>query len=67
MAYRDISLFGILLLSLLLVIAVQAHVPLTAGAHEALETATYIHDPLKSWLFMANSAQVAWLTTTDLT
>jgi hypothetical protein len=41
---------GILLfLSLLLITSAQAHVPITTGDNEALETATYISDPLKSW------------------
>lgn len=49
MASRNICLFGFVLLILLVVPVVEAHVPVTAEANEALETATYIHDPLKSW------------------
>jgi hypothetical protein len=40
---------SILLLCLLLITSVQAHVPITTGDNEALDTATYIPDPLKSW------------------
>ena len=36
-------------LFLILVSAVQAHVPIITNDSNNLETATYIHDPLKSW------------------
>ena len=45
----SVGFLGVIFLSLLLVPAVQAHVPVTAADNEALETATFIHDPLKSW------------------
>ena len=35
---------------LLLVSTVQAHVPIMPNNNNAVETATYIHDPLKSWV-----------------
>lgn len=49
MKFRNICLFGFVLLFLLSMMGVHAHVPLTTGDNEALETATHIHDPLKSW------------------
>lgn len=49
MILRNICLLGVFALPLLLVTGVLAHVPLTTGDNEALETATYIPDPLKSW------------------
>jgi uncharacterized protein YhhL (DUF1145 family) len=39
------------LLCVLLVTGAFAHVPVTTGDNEALETAIYVHDPLKSWAF----------------
>lgn len=42
-------LWLVLLLLLLCVTSVQAHVPFIGSDNEALETATYITDPLKSW------------------
>lgn len=49
MKFRNICLLGIVLLFLLSMVGAHAHVPLTTGDNEALETATHIHDPLKSW------------------
>jgi hypothetical protein len=46
---RTSHLWIALLVILLLVTGIQAHVPLIGGDNEALETATYIDDPLKSW------------------
>ena len=40
---------SISIIFLLLITSVQAHVPLTTRENMNLETATYIHDPLKSW------------------
>jgi hypothetical protein len=50
MILRNLCLLGVFALSLLLVTGALAHVPVTAGDNEALETATYISDPLKSWV-----------------
>jgi hypothetical protein len=44
---------GIALLCIILLIVAQAHVPITTGDNEAIETATHIHDPLKSWAVYA--------------
>jgi len=49
MTVRRTAHLWIVLLVLLCVTGVQAHVPLIGGNNEALETATYIDDPLKSW------------------
>jgi hypothetical protein len=49
MNFGRITFCGVALLCLLLVLGVQAHVPVTTGDNEALETATHIPDPLKSW------------------
>ena len=45
---------SILLLCLLLVLGAQAHVPITIGDNEALETAMHIPDPLKSWVIYSD-------------
>lgn len=39
------------LLCALLVTGAFAHVPVTIGDNDAIETALYVHDPLKSWAF----------------
>jgi hypothetical protein len=44
---------GIALLCIILLTVAQAHVPITTGDNEAIETATHIHDPLKSWAVYA--------------
>ncbi len=46
---KIIAFWGVALLCLLFVLGAQAHVPITTGDNEALDTATYISDPLKSW------------------
>lgn len=49
MISRSIHVVIGIFLFLLLVSAVQAHVPIIPNDNNNLETATYIHDPLKSW------------------
>jgi hypothetical protein len=50
MSFEKIITFcGVALLCLLLLLGAQAHVPITTGDNEALDTATHIPDPLKSW------------------
>ena len=44
---------GISLLCIMLIAVAQAHVPITTGDNEAIETATHIDDPLKSWAVYA--------------
>jgi hypothetical protein len=44
---------GISLLFIILLAVAQAHVPITTGDNEAIETATHIHEPLKSWAVYA--------------
>jgi hypothetical protein len=46
---KIITFCGVALLCLLFLLGAQAHVPITTGDNEALDTATYISDPLKSW------------------
>lgn len=41
------------LLCIILLMVAQAHVPITAGDNDAIETPTHIHDPLKSWAVYA--------------
>jgi hypothetical protein len=49
MISRGINVVTVTFLFLLLVSAVQAHVPIIPNDNNNLETATNIHDPLKSW------------------
>ena len=44
---------SLLLSCIILLTVAQAHVPITTGDNEAIETATHIHDPLKSWVVYA--------------
>ncbi|HDS45489.1 MAG TPA: hypothetical protein ENN68_05275 [Methanomicrobia archaeon] len=54
MRFVRVSLWcGLALLCIILLTVVQAHVPITTGDNEAIETATHIHDPLKSWAVYA--------------
>jgi hypothetical protein len=49
MISRGINVVTVSFLFLILVTAVQAHVPIIPNDNNNLETATNIHDPLKSW------------------
>ena len=50
---RFLLWFGVAVLCIMLLTVTQAHVPITTGANEAIETATHIQDPLKSWAVYA--------------